>query len=177
VRPCDCVLAADRAARAVPSLCAPPALQPRRATAHARLPRGYCWRSAARVSDSRTRARAGNGLRARACCACLQHSRWAWRMRPQRGADCGSAVMQRCNGPSSGADVAGVGPVPAQMWQGRAQSRCRCGRGWAQSRCGCGRREPSPGARCLQQVVCCLLSLVRRALSAAAWQGRRRGSA
>ena len=28
-----------------------------------------------------------------------------------------------------------VGPVPVQMWQGRAQSRCRCGRG-----------EPSPGA-------------------------------
>ncbi len=29
----------------------------------------------------------------------------------------------------------GVSPVPVQMWQGRAQSRCRCGRG-----------EPSPGA-------------------------------
>ena len=28
-------------------------------------------------------------------------------------------------GPS--ADVAEAGPVPAQMWQGRAQSRCRCG--------------------------------------------------
>jgi len=36
---------------------------------------------------------------------------------------------------SSGADVAGVGPVPAPMWQGWAQSRRRCGRG-----------EPSPGA-------------------------------
>ncbi len=30
---------------------------------------------------------------------------------------------------SPGADVAGVGPVPVQMWQGWAQSRCRCGRG------------------------------------------------
>ena len=28
-----------------------------------------------------------------------------------------------------------MGPVPVQMWQRRAQSRCRCGRG-----------EPSPGA-------------------------------
>ena len=35
---CLCVLAADRAARAVPSLCAPRALQPRRASAHATLP-------------------------------------------------------------------------------------------------------------------------------------------
>ena len=30
---------------------------------------------------------------------------------------------------SPGADVAGVSPVPVQMWRGRAQSRCRCGRG------------------------------------------------
>ena len=37
--------------------------------------------------------------------------------------------------PSPGADVAGASRVPAQMWQGRAESRCRCGRG-----------EPSPGA-------------------------------
>ena len=37
--------------------------------------------------------------------------------------------------PSPGADVAGVSPVPSQMWQGRAKSQCRCGRG-----------EPSPGA-------------------------------
>ena len=37
--------------------------------------------------------------------------------------------------PSPGSDVAGVSPVPVQMWQGSAQSRCRCGRG-----------EPSPGA-------------------------------
>jgi hypothetical protein len=26
-------------------------------------------------------------------------------------------------------DVGGVSPVPVQMWQGRALSRCRCGRG------------------------------------------------
>jgi hypothetical protein len=38
-------------------------------------------------------------------------------------------------GPSPGADVGGVGPVPAQMWEGRAQSQRRCGRG-----------EPSPSA-------------------------------
>ncbi len=37
--------------------------------------------------------------------------------------------------PSPGADVARASPVPAQMWEERAQSRCRCGRG-----------EPSPGA-------------------------------
>ncbi len=29
--------------------------------------------------------------------------------------------------PISGAYVAGPSPVPAQMWQGRARSRCRCG--------------------------------------------------
>jgi hypothetical protein len=29
----------------------------------------------------------------------------------------------------------GASPVPVLMWEGRAQSRCRCGRG-----------EPSPGA-------------------------------
>ena len=33
---------------------------------------------------------------------------------------------------SLGADVAGVSPVPVQMWQGGAQSRCRCGTGGAQ---------------------------------------------
>jgi hypothetical protein len=63
--------------------------------------------------------------------------------------------------------VAGVSPVPVQMRQGCAQSRCRCGQGapgpgadvgrvrpvpvqmWAgcaQSRCRCGRGAPSPGA-------------------------------
>jgi hypothetical protein len=29
--------------------------------------------------------------------------------------------------PSPGADVAGASPLPVQMWQGRAQSRRRCG--------------------------------------------------
>ncbi len=37
--------------------------------------------------------------------------------------------------PSPGADVAPVSPVPVQMWQRRAQSRCRCGSS-----------APSPGA-------------------------------
>jgi hypothetical protein len=48
--------------------------------------------------------------------------------------------------PSPGADVGGASPVPVQMWAGRVQSRCRCGRvpvqmwaGRAQSRCRCGR--------------------------------------
>ena len=48
---------------------------------------------------------------------------------PSRGADVAAGE------PSSGADVAMMSRVPAQMWQGRAQSRCRCGRG-----------EPSPAA-------------------------------
>jgi hypothetical protein len=53
-----------------------------------------------------------------------------------------------CAQPSPGADV--------QMWEGRAQSRCRCGRGGpspgadvaavSQSWCRCGRGGPSPGA-------------------------------
>jgi hypothetical protein len=59
------------------------------------------------------------------------------------------------------------GPVPVQIRQGRARSRCRCGRSgpspgadpagagpvstqmwqkWAQIRCRCGRGGPSPGA-------------------------------
>jgi hypothetical protein len=78
---------------------------------------------------------------------------------------CGDLVLTRAANP--GADVAGASPVPVQMWQGRAQSRCRCGRGepspgadvagaspvpvqmWqgrAQSRRRCGKGEPSPGA-------------------------------
>ena len=40
-----------------------------------------------------------------------------------------------CVLPSPGAEVAGVSPVPVQMWQRCAQSRCRCGSG-----------TPSPGA-------------------------------
>jgi hypothetical protein len=42
-------------------------------------------------------------------------------------------MWQRC--PSPGVDVAGPRIVPVQMWQGRAKSRRRCGRG-----------ENSPGA-------------------------------
>ena len=44
-----------------------------------------------------------------------------------------SPVLVQMWQPSPGADVAGVGPIPVQMWPGRAQSRCGCGRG-----------EPSP---------------------------------
>jgi len=46
---------------------------------------------------------------------------------------CATGGMQVA--PSPGADVGGVSLVPVQMWQRRAQSRCRCGRG-----------ELSPGA-------------------------------
>jgi hypothetical protein len=31
-----------------------------------------------------------------------------------------------------------VSPDPLQMWEGRARSRCRCGKGRARSRCRCG---------------------------------------
>jgi hypothetical protein len=41
------------------------------------------------------------------------------------------------------ADVAGASPVLVQMWQGRAQSRCRCG-----------------GLTCLELLVCRALSEV-----------------
>ena len=59
---------------------------------------------------------------------------------PSRGADVAagepsSGADVAAGGPSPGADVAMMSRVPAQMWQGRAQFRCRCGRG-----------EPSPGA-------------------------------
>ena len=37
-----------------------------------------------------------------------------------------------------GADVAGASPVPGQMWQAWAQSRCRCGRRESSPRCRCG---------------------------------------
>jgi hypothetical protein len=44
--------------------------------------------------------------------------------------------------PSPGADVAGVSPVPAQMWQGRAQSRRRCSRSTpAPLQASCGHRH------------------------------------
>ncbi len=46
--------------------------------------------------------------------------------------------------PGTGADVAGVSPVPVHMWEGRAQSRCRCRKGWTRSRCRCGRVSPFP---------------------------------
>jgi hypothetical protein len=49
--------------------------------------------------------------------------------------ECAGEERRAQVGPSPDADVAAVRPVPVQMWQGRAQSRCRCGRG-----------GPSPGA-------------------------------
>ena len=52
-----------------------------------------------------------------------------------RGAADRGARLGRQGEPSPGADVAAVSPVPAQMWQRRAQSRRRCGSG-----------ERSPGA-------------------------------
>ena len=49
--------------------------------------------------------------------------------------------------PAPGADVRGAGPVPVQMWQGRARSRRRCGTaGRVQSRSRCdetGERVPA----------------------------------
>ena len=41
----------------------------------------------------------------------------------------GRAGGRRSGGPIPSADVAAVGPVPVKMWQGWAQSRCRCGSG------------------------------------------------
>jgi hypothetical protein len=64
---------------------------------------------------------------------------------------------------SPGADVAGVSPVPVQMWQGRAQSRCRCGRG-----------EPSPGADVAEVSLVPMRMWQGQPQAAAAqmWQGR-----
>ncbi len=63
---------------------------------------------------------------------------------------------------SDGTDVAGVGPVPAQMWQGWAQSRRRCGRG-----------EPSPGADV--EGVSPVPAQTWKGFSARSWCRRRRG--
>jgi hypothetical protein len=38
-----------------------------------------------------------------------------------------AAPRAKVSEPDPGADVAGVGPVPAQMWQGWTQSWYRCG--------------------------------------------------
>ena len=108
-----------------------------RASARARLPRDCRWRSAARVSDSRTRVRACVQIRAcmcvRACCARLRHSRWAWRMRLQ------TAAARRCN--------VATGQVPVRTWQGSAQSQCRCGRDERSPGADVGGGGPSPGIR------------------------------
>jgi hypothetical protein len=70
--------------------------------------------------------------------------------RPSPGADVAGA------GPSPGADVAGASPVQAyvaavspvqvQMWQGRAQSRCRCGCSVPSPGADVAGASPSPGA-------------------------------
>jgi hypothetical protein len=49
-------------------------------------------------------------------------------------------------GPVPAAGVAGVGRVPGQMRQGRAQSRQQVWQGWAESRCRCRLHATSPGA-------------------------------
>ena len=67
---------------------------------------------------------------ARALCgATASDAEWATTANAQR-----PEVVQGKPGP--GADVAGVGPVPAQMWQGWAKSRCRCGSRGGQLLCG-----------------------------------------
>jgi hypothetical protein len=55
---------------------------------------------------------------------------------------------RRCGrgGPSPGADMGGVGQVPAQMWAGWAKSRRRCGRGGPSPGADVGRGGPSLGA-------------------------------
>jgi hypothetical protein len=92
------------------------------------------------LTAARAHPRAGNGVRTRAVRVCGT--------RDGRGgcgcsaaADCGSTVLQRCNGPSPGADVGRVGPV-----RGSAQSRRRCGRDGPSPGADVGGREPSPGA-------------------------------
>ena len=47
----------------------------------------------------------------------------------------------------AGADVAAASPVLVQMLEGRAQSRCRCGRGEPSPGADVGRGEPSPRSR------------------------------
>jgi hypothetical protein len=68
------------------------------------------------------------------------------------------AVLEEVKRQAEGANRlhGSVSPVPAQMWQGRAQSRCRCGRGEPSPRADvtraspvlrrCGGGEPSPSA-------------------------------
>jgi hypothetical protein len=55
--------------------------------------------------------------------------------RSSRGRSCGLSQPDESNPRLCVCSCARERPVPAQMWQGRAQSRRRCGRG-----------EPSPGA-------------------------------
>jgi hypothetical protein len=54
---------------------------------------------------------------------------------------------RRCGRAEPSPDADGASPVPMQMWQERAQSRCNEVVG-AQSRCRCGRGEPSRRGSC-----------------------------
>ena len=80
-----------------------------------------------------------------------EHSLWRRRTRQRVRPSCATQRRQsrrRCvrGGSSPGADAAGLGAVPLQMWEGCGQSWCRCGRGRARSWCRCGRGGRSPGA-------------------------------
>ncbi len=82
------------------------------------------------ISEDRTHSRARTAHRqSRACLgAGEQHARHHRLQRQLRHAHACGPVPVRIY-------IAGASPVPVRMWEGRAQSRCRCGRG-----------EPSPGA-------------------------------
>jgi hypothetical protein len=134
-----------------------------RASASARIrsaaqPRVCRWRSAFRVSDSRTRVRvrADNGLCARACCARVgirdgvADAAAARRGLRQRAVATTQRAESRCgrgrDEPSPGADVGGGGPSVGARCGGGAPSLGADVTGGAQSRCRCGRGEPSVGA-------------------------------
>jgi hypothetical protein len=65
--------------------------------------------------------------------ASVQGNRASEAVRAEAQIPAGLAAYSRL--PSPGADVAAASPVPAQLWVG-----------WAECRCRCGRAEPSPGA-------------------------------
>jgi hypothetical protein len=79
------------------------------------------------------------------------------------------------NMPSLVAHVGGAGPVPRQMhmWEGRAQSRGRCGRGWqgwTHSHCGCATRRTQPVRMC-QGNFGLREGMARASPASSAWQG------
>ena len=69
--------------------------------------------------------------------ASVQGNRASEAVRAEAQIPAGLAAYSRL--PSPGTDVAAVSPVPAQLWAGWAECRCRHGRGRAQSRRRCGR--------------------------------------